>query len=289
MNTMHEANRRYWNGVADWWERLEDEDGLWQRCPSEPELAFAGSALGMVREVAGSMTGKDVCVVGSGNNHAAFAFSGMGANVTSVDISERRLAVASKRARHLGLPITFVQADAADLSPIENAEFDVVFSSNGFFVWIADLQAVFTEIYRILRPGGHYVFYDIHPFQRPWKDQTKPMEVAKPYWETGPFEDEEEGSIGFNWTLADILNPLTTSGLILRRILESPAKDSRFWQDYSDLPGTDDTLLGWKENPRAALPVWLTAALWRPAHTEGNLAASYGVMESGEGHGQSTA
>ena len=33
MNTMHEANRRYWNEVAEWWERLEEEGGLWQRCP----------------------------------------------------------------------------------------------------------------------------------------------------------------------------------------------------------------------------------------------------------------
>ena len=265
MNTLHEANRRYWNEVAARWERLEEEGGVWQRCPREPELAFAGGALGLVHEVAGPMKGKDVCVVGSGNNHAAFAFSGMGANVTSVDISERRLTVASKRARHLGLPITFVQADAADLGLIGNAEFDLVFSSNGFFVWIADLQAVFGEIYRILRPGGHYVFYDIHPFQRPWKDQTMPIEVAKLYWETGPLENEEEGGFGFNWTLADILNPLTTSGFVLLRMLESPAKDSRFWQDYSDLPGTDDSLLDWKENPRAALPVWLTLALRKSA------------------------
>ena len=211
------------------------------------------------------MPGKDVCIVGSGDNHAAFAFSGMGANVTSVDISERRLEVASKRALHLELPITFLQADAADLSLIGNAEFDLVFSSNGFFVWIADLQAVFSEIHRVLRPGGHYVSYDIHPFQRPWKDQIIPIEVAKPYWETGPFEDEEEGEFEFNWTLADILNPLTTLGFILRRILESPAEDSRFWQDYSYLPGTDDSLLDWNENPRAALPVWLTLALQRSA------------------------
>ena len=265
MNTMHEANRRYWNKVAERWERLEEEGGLWQRCPSEPDLAFTGSALGLVREVAGTVSRKDVCVVGSGDNHATFAFSGMGANVTSVDVSERRLAVASKRARHLGLPITFFQADAADLNLIGNAEFDLIFSSNGFFVWIADLQAVFREIYRILRPGGHYVFCDIHPFQRPWKDQIMPIEVAKPYWETGPFQDEERGAFEFNWTLADILNPLTTSGFALRRILESPAEDSRFWQDYSYLPGTDDSLLDSNENPRAALPAWLTLALQRPA------------------------
>lgn len=228
MNTMHEANRQYWNEVAEWWERLEEEGGMWQRCPGEPELAFAGGALELIREVAGSLSGKDVCVIGSGDNNAVFAFSGMGANVTSVDISERRLAVASKRARQLGLSITFVQGDAADLSLIGDSEFDLVFSSNGFFVWIANLQAVFSEIYRILRPGGHYVFYDIHPFQRPWKDQTKPIEVAKSYWKTGSFEDEEKGSVEFNWTLADILNPLAAPGFILRRVLESPAKDSRF-------------------------------------------------------------
>ncbi len=264
MNAIHEANREHWNEAAERWERLEEEGGLWQRCPSEPDLAFPGGALGLVREAAGSITGKDVCVVGSGDNLAAFAFSGMGANVTSVDISERRLAVASERARGLGLPITFVQADAADLSLVGNKEFDVVFSSNGFFVWIADLRSVFMEIYRILRPGGHYVFCDIHPFQRPWKDQIKPIDVAKPYWDTGPYEDEESGSFGFNWTLTDLLNTPAALGLILRRIVESPAEDSRFWQDYSYLPGTDDSLLDWNENPRAALPVWLALTLEKP-------------------------
>ena len=106
MNSMHQANRGYWNEAAEWWERLEEEGGLWKRCPYEPDLAFdEGGSLGLVREAAGTMSGKDVCVVGSGDNHAAFAFAGMGANVTSVDISER-LAVASRRAGRLGLPIT---------------------------------------------------------------------------------------------------------------------------------------------------------------------------------------
>ncbi len=65
---------------------------------------------------------------------------------------------------------------------------------------------------------------------------------------TGPLEDEEGGTFKFNWTLADILNPLSSSGFILRRILESPAEDSRFRQDYSYLLGTD-SLLDWSENP----------------------------------------
>ena len=87
-----------------------------------------------------------------------------------------------------------------------------------------------------------------------------PIEVEKTYWETGPFEDEEKGPFRFNWTIADILNPLAASGLTLRRVLESSAEDSRFWQDYSYSPGTDDSLLDWNENPWAALPVWLAVA-----------------------------
>ena len=131
MNSMHEANRRYWDEAAEWWERLGEEGGVWQRCASEPELAFAGGALGLVREFVGAMSGKDVCVIGSGDNQAAFALAGMGAHVTSVDISEQRLAVASERARHLGLSITFLQADAADLGLIGNAESTWYFPPTG--------------------------------------------------------------------------------------------------------------------------------------------------------------
>lgn len=264
MNTMHDSNRRYWDGEAERWERLSDADGFWQRCVSEPDLAFAGGALELIREAGGDLSGRDVCVVGSGDNLAAFALAGMGANVTSTDISQRRLEIASERAARLALPITFVQADAADLAPVRDAGFDLVCSTNGFFVWISDLGAVFREVSRILRPEGHYVFYDIHPFQRPWKDQARPIAVEKSYWETGAFESRDDGTFEFHWTLADVLNPLTASGLVLRRVLESPARDSRYWQDCSYLPGTDDSLLDWNENPRAALPVWLAAAAQKP-------------------------
>jgi len=67
-----------------------------------------------------------------------------------------------------------------------------------------------------------------------------------------------------DWTLADLLNPLAQSGFMLYRLRESPAKDSRFWQSHSYVPGTDDRLLDWQENPRAGLPAWLTVAAWKP-------------------------
>ena len=251
MNTMHDSNRRYWDGAAADWERLSDAGGLWQRCAREPDLGFAGGALELIREFGGDLSGKDVCVVGSGDNYAAFALSGMGANVTSIDISERRLEMASKRAERLDLPITFAQADAADLTPVGDAEFDLVFSSNGFFVWISDLHPVFSEILSYPASGRtlRLLRYPSVPaaLERPDQDRSRP---GSPIGRPGRSKAmKTTGSFEFHWTLAEILNPLTASGLILRRILESPAKDSRYWQGRSYLPGTDESLLDWNENP----------------------------------------
>src|SRR5512142_3335534 len=88
---MHEVNRRHWEAAASKWRRWREEDGAWRRCPQAPELAFEGQALETIREFTGDLTGKRVCVVASGDNYAAFALAGMGAQVTSVDISSQQL------------------------------------------------------------------------------------------------------------------------------------------------------------------------------------------------------
>ena len=267
MNELHEANRRYWDALAADWRQLREEDQLWRRCHREPDLAFDGTALEMIREFAGDLAGKDACVIGSGDNLAAFALAGMVAKVTSADISAQQLAVAKERAEELGLEMVFVRCDAADLAPLAGDTFDLVCSSNGFFVWIADLARVFAAVHRVLRGGGTYIFYDVHPFLRPWKNQKEPIEMEKPYFETGPFVSTEWGEpvYEFNWTLGDLLNPLLGSGLALRRVSESPARDSRFWEDSSYLPGTDASFLDWRANPRAGLPVWLSVAAQKPS------------------------
>jgi hypothetical protein len=121
---------------------------------------------------------------------------------------------------------------------------------------------VFNAVQRVLKPGGFYIFYDIHPSQRPWHDETKPLRMKKSYWDTGPYAGDD--SYEFNWTLADLLNPLADAGLVLKKIIESPAKDARFWEGYSYEPGTNSALMEWQNNPRAGLPVWLTICAQKP-------------------------
>jgi SAM-dependent methyltransferase len=264
MSDIHEANRRWWDAAApEWHKKNEDE---WRECALQPALAFEGKAFEMIGEYLGELRGKRVCFIGSGDNLAAFAMAGLGAVVTSTDISQPRLDLAARRAAELGLSnIRFLRCDAANLSGVRSGNFDLVCSTNGFFVWISNLGAVFNEVSRVLKPGGHYIFYDIHPFTRPWKDQTV-IEMERPYKTTGPLKHESPGGTLYNyyWTMSDILNTLVESGLILRRISEDASPYPSFWSGVSLRHGGDPTLLDWHNNPRAGLPAWLTVAAQKP-------------------------
>ena len=87
---------------------MRDRDQFWRKCHQQPSLAFAGEVLDMIYEFVGGLPGKRVCVIGSGDNYAAFAFAGLGATITSTDISDHQLEVAAHRADVLGLVIKFV-------------------------------------------------------------------------------------------------------------------------------------------------------------------------------------
>jgi SAM-dependent methyltransferase len=265
VNEHHEANRRHWDNAAATWRELRDRDGLWRRCALDPELAFEGEALEQIGRFYPELHGRHACVIGSGDNYAAFALAGLGARVTSVDISQRQLDVAEARARTLGLDLAFVRADATDLGALPQGSFDLVVSTNGFFVWIAEPAALFKAVHAVLKRGGVYVFYDIHPFQRPWADNRDALLMEKPYTDGGPyvFEDDEI-TYEYHWTLGTLLNAISDAGMVLQHMGETGPKSSRFWQDSSYQPGSADELLNWRRNPRAGLPAWLTIAALKP-------------------------
>jgi SAM-dependent methyltransferase len=260
MNEAHEANRRFWDRRVDEWREIRDRDGLLLRLASEPERAFEGSAFQQIEQAMERLAERDGCVIGSGDNYAAFALAGCGGNVTSGDIAQRQLDVAAERALQLGLTIDCVRSDASSLTPILDECFDLVVPTNGFFVWISDPTAVYPSVHRILRPSGHHVFYDIHPFARPWEGHASPLMMKKPYWETGPFVGDGAGFNEYHWTLADLLNPISEVGLVLVNIIESPPVSPRVWFDgrsYEE-PESEEGRSDWRNNALAGLPVWLT-------------------------------
>ena len=91
-------------------------------------------------------------MLGSGDNQVVFALAGMGAAVTSVDISE--IEAARSRAAALGLQIEFVQADVVDLSGLGDATFDAVYTGGHVAVCVSDLRRYYGEAARILKSDG---------------------------------------------------------------------------------------------------------------------------------------
>lgn len=220
MNELHEANRKQWNAAAEWWQKRTEERGVWKRCHLEPSLVLTPSELNFLRDI----RGKSVCVLGSGDNELVFALAGMGADVTSVDISEHQLEIATARAEALGLEISFLRADISELAELKNEQFDYVYTGGHISVWLSDIQKYYSEAVRILKCGCLFIVNDYHPFRRIWKDGSKQFVLADPYFKRGPFQYQSDNGLPqfeFHWTVADHVQALLSAGCELLMMEET--------------------------------------------------------------------
>ena len=224
----HEANRAVWDASTKWWKEREDKRGLWRRAHVEPASVLAPAEMPFVKDV----DGKDVCVLGSGDNEVAYALAGMGGAVTSVDISERRLEVAADRARTLGLEVSFLRADVTDLRALADGSFDLVYTGGHMSVWVSDISKYYAEAVRILRPGGLFVVNDYHPIRRMWLDADG-AEPSHRYSNRGPYEYISDGGLPafeYHWTTADHIQAVVDAGCRIVKVDEHGEKiEDEFW------------------------------------------------------------
>ncbi len=109
-----------------------------------------------------NLSGKAVldlgCAIGGTSRFLAEAYH---CQVTGLDITPQYVAIANQLAEMVGLSdsVQFVCGSALAL-PFPDNQFDVVWMEH-VQMNIADKMTLLTEIHRILRPGGRFVFHEI--------------------------------------------------------------------------------------------------------------------------------
>jgi len=141
--------------------RLGYDEAFVKSLPDEAVESFAGVANPFaLRNLA---KGERVVDVGSGGGFDSFVAAdqvGPTGKVIGVDMTEEMLTKSRSTAAKLGLAnVEFREGLAEDL-PVESGWADVVIS-NGVINLCAEKKAVFSEIFRVLRPGGRLQFADI--------------------------------------------------------------------------------------------------------------------------------
>ncbi len=118
---------------------------------------------GLPTKLAGIRPGDTVLDLGSGAGLDAFiarTLVGAGGEVLGVDMTPEMVARARKNAAKLGYEnVRFVEGDIEAL-PLEDERVDVVIS-NCVLNLVPDKRRAFAEMFRVLRPGGHFTVSDI--------------------------------------------------------------------------------------------------------------------------------
>lgn len=238
---MHEANRLSWNAATDAHNSHKlDQAGFLRR---------GGSTL-FPEEIAllGDLRGKRVLHLQCNAGQDTLSIAQLGAEVTGVDISDTAIAFAQDLSRDSGIPGTFVRDDVYDFlaaAAARGEQWDIIFASYGWMLWLSDLSRWVEGASRLLAPGGAFVTVEFHPMLTAlgdgWTLAYPSIGGGLTSWDDGIGDyvagsllapsGMAEGVVGFvnphpshefGWSVGDLLSPLLAEGFRIEAYEEYP-------------------------------------------------------------------
>lgn len=233
------ASRHWWDHDADSYQKehgafLGDVDLVW--CPEGLREADVG--------LLGDVNGKRVLELGCGAAAGSRWLDGRGAKVTALDLSAGMLRHAKLAADRSGVHVPLVQADALAL-PFGAGAFDTVHTAFGAVPFVVDSAALMREVFRVLRPGGAWVFAVTHPMRWVFLDDSGEggLVAVHSYFDRRPYVEEDSAGvptyIEAHRTIGDRVRELSAAGFVLHDVVEPewPPGHEEIWGQWSPLRG----------------------------------------------------
>lgn len=177
----------------------------------------------------------------------SLSLAALGAQVVGVDISDEAITFARRLSAESGIEARFERAEICGWLAGTSERFDVVFATYGVLGWLPDLAAWVRGVARVLKPGGRVVLLEFHPVV--WSVDGSGGWISR-YFQTTPFYEADgvgdyvgkaagglspsghlpgdeafsnpHESVGFQWTVAQLLQGLIDAGLQLEVVREYP-------------------------------------------------------------------
>jgi SAM-dependent methyltransferase len=151
---------------------------------------------------------------------------------------------AAAAAGRSGVSVPLVQCDATAL-PFTDGAFDITCTAFGAVPFVVDSARLMREVYRVLRPGGRWVFSVTHPMRWIFLDEPgqEGLVAVHPYFDRTPYvEVDQRGVPSYveqHRTLGDRIRELVAAGFVLRDLIEPewPAGHEAVWGQWSPLRG----------------------------------------------------
>lgn len=157
-------NRDAWDhqvAKGNEWTRPVSKEKVDAARRGEWEVVLTGGQ-SVPREWFGEISGANVLCLASGGGQQAPILAAAGANVTCYDLSPAQLAQDRKVAEENGLQLETVEGSMDNLDAFADERFDLIFHpvSNCF---IPDVNPLWREAFRVLKPGGRLLAGFINP------------------------------------------------------------------------------------------------------------------------------
>ena len=177
----------------------------------------------------GDVRGKRVLDLGCGAGENAVVLAQEGAHVIAVDSSATQLANARALADQVEVRFEWHHVDAADLAFLRADSIDLAFAA-GLIGEMEDVDRLFRQVHRVLRPNAAFVFSYDHPMALALgRDSDGPgalplgsLEVRRSYFELAPVDITRNDHRVRVWprTIADVFAGLHRAGYRADALLE---------------------------------------------------------------------